>query len=389
MINISVFSQMIQLLPKDSFRSLVKKHESDKHSKGINSWTHLIAMLFCHLAKVNSLRDISGGLQSISGNLNHLGVSKAPSKSSISYLNEKRDWKLFRDFYFSLLDHFQTVHNFRRTAHRKLQRKIFILDSTTISLCLSVFDWATFRQRKGAIKLHTVLDFDGCLPVFVDMTKGKTHDVTAAKEISFPSGSILVMDKGYIDYEWFQYLDSSNIFFVTRAKDNMKYEVVKDFEINEKDKGRVLEDKDVRVTGFYSSEKYPKTLRLVKIWDEDTQQELTFLTNNRYWTAVTVADLYKSRWEIEIFFKQIKQHVKITSFIGTSENAVLIQVWTALITMLLLKFLKEKAEHKWHLSNLITFVRLNLLVKINLWTWLNKPFVEIKEDVSGQLGLQI
>jgi hypothetical protein len=385
MINISLFSQIIQQLPKDSFSSLVKKYDSDKHSKGINSWTHLITMMFCHLAKVNSLRDISTGMQSISGNLNHLGVGKAPSKSSISYLNESRDWKLFRDFYFALLDHFQAVHNFKRTAHRKLKRKIFILDSTTISLCLSVFDWATFRQRKGAIKLHTVLDFDGCLPVFVDMTVGKKHDVAAAKEITFPSGSILVMDKGYIDYQWLFNLDSNNVYFVTRAKDNMDYEVVADYEIPEKERGFILEDKDIRVAGFYSARKLPKTMRLVKIYDEDMKREITFLTNNRSWTASTVAALYKSRWEIEIFFKQIKQHVKITSFIGTTENAVLIQVWTALITMLMVKFLKEKAKYKWHLSNLITFLRLNLLVKINLWEWLNKPFMEPAEYIPEQL----
>lgn len=385
MINISLFSQIIQQLPKDSFRSLVRKYESDKHSKGINSWTHLVTMMFCHLAKVNSLRDISTGMQSISGNLNHLGVRKAPSKSSISYLNETRDWKLFRDFYFALLDHFQTVHNFKRAAHRKLKRKIFILDSTTISLCLSVFDWATFRQRKGAIKLHTVLDFDGCLPVFVDMTVGKKHDVAAAKELSFPSGSILIMDKAYIDYQWLYNLDSNNIFFVTRAKDNMQYEVVEEFEIPEKEKNLVLEDKDICVTGFYSASNLPIILRLVKIYDEDMKREITFLTNNRSWVASTVAALYKSRWEIEIFFKQIKQHVKITSFIGTTENAVLIQVWTALITMLVVKFLKDKAEYKWHLSNLITFLRLNLLVKINLWEWLNKPFKEQVGHLQEQL----
>lgn len=385
MINISLFSQIIQQLPKDSFRSLVNKYDSDKHSKGINSWTHLITMIFCHLAKVNSLRDISTGMKSISGNLNHLGVGKAPSKSSISYLNESRDWKLFRDFYFALLDHFQSVHNFKRTAHRKLKRKIFILDSTTISLCLSVFDWATFRQRKGAIKLHTVLDFDGCLPVFVDMTVGRKHDVAAAKDIIFPSGSILIMDRGYIDFQWLFNLDSNKVFFVTRAKDNMDYEVVEEYEIPEKETDLVLEDKDIRVAGFYSATKFPKTMRLVKIYDEDMKRELTFLTNNRTWTASTIAALYKSRWEIEVFFKQIKQHVKITSFIGTTENAVLIQVWTALITMLIVKFLKEKAEHKWHLSNLITFLRLNLLVKINLWEWLNKPFIEPSENIQEQL----
>ena len=158
MIKISLFSQIIQHLPKENFQKLVRKHSTDKYSKGIDSWTHLVSMIFCHLGKINSVLDISHGLQSIAGNLNHLGVKKAPCKSSISYINRNRDSSLFKDFYFQLLDYFRSRHNFQRSAHKRLKRKIFILDSTTISLCLSLFDWATFRQRKGGIKLHTVLD---------------------------------------------------------------------------------------------------------------------------------------------------------------------------------------------------------------------------------------
>ena len=388
MINISLFSQILQLLPKESFKKLVKKHQSDKHCKGIDSWTHLVSMMFCHLGKINSVRDISTGVKAIAGNLNHLGLEKAPSKSSISYINENRSWELFRDFYFCLLDHFQEVHNFKRTSHLKLKRKIFILDSTTIPLCLNAFDWAKFRQRKGAIKLHTVLDFDGCLPVFVDMSDGKKHDVKAAKEIAFPSGSIVVMDKGYIDFKWMNNLDSNKVFFVTRAKENMQYDTVSSYQVPEKEKGIILEDVDVKLTGHYSEEGYPGLLRLVTIWDQDNNREFRFQTNNRNWSASTVAALYKSRWEIEIFFKQIKQHLRITSFIGTTENAVLIQVWTALITMLLVQFLKAKAEYKWHLSNLITFLRLNLLVKINLWNWINNPFFEPPEFKEEQMAIK-
>jgi hypothetical protein len=175
MVKITLLSQIIGLLPKNNFRSLVKKYSSDKHCKGIDSLTHLISMLFCHLGKVNSVRDISNGLRGITGNLNHLGVKKAPSKSSISYINKTRDWRLFRDFYFHLLDHFREQHNFKRVKHKRLKRKIFLVDSTVIPLCLKIFDWAQFRKKKGAIKLHTVLDYDGCLPVYLNMSDGKSR----------------------------------------------------------------------------------------------------------------------------------------------------------------------------------------------------------------------
>lgn len=389
MIKISLFSQIIKHLPKENFQKVVKKYSTDKHCKGIDSWTHLVSMIFCHLGKINSLRDISHGLRSIAGNLNHLGIKKAPCKSSISYINQNRDSNLFKDFYFQLLDHFRSQYNFKRSCHLRLKRKIFILDSTTISLCLSLFDWATFRQRKGGIKLHTVLDYDGCLPVYMHLSEASKHDNKVAKEISFPPGSIVVVDRGYVDYSWFKLLDTRKIFFVTRAKDNMDFEVVENFIIPDHQKETVLEDQDIELSGFYSKQKYPGKLRKIRFYDKENKREFTFLTNNRSWTASTVAAVYKSRWEIEIFFKQIKQHLKIKSFIGTSKNAVLIQIWTALITMLLLQFLKAKAKFKWHLSNLITFIRLNLLSKINLYEWLNNPFWDPLEVETNQLELNL
>jgi hypothetical protein len=389
MIKISLFSQIVQHLPKENFQKLVKKYATDKHSKGIDSWTHLVSMIFCHLGKINSVRDISHGLQSIAGNLNHLGIKKAPCKSSISYINKNRDSVLFKDFYFQLLDYFRSQHNFQRSCHKRLKRKIFILDSTTISLCLSLFDWATFRQRKGGIKLHTVLDYDGCLPVYMNVSQASKHDSTLAKEITFPQGSIVVVDRAYVDYAWFKQLDLRKIFFVTRAKENMDFEVVESFQVPEAEKDTVLEDQDITLRGHYTAQKYPGKLRRIRFYDKENNRELTFLTNNRSWTASTIASLYKSRWEIEVFFKQIKQHLKIKSFIGTSENAVLIQIWTALITMLLLQFLKAKATFKWHLSNLITFIRLNLLSKIKLYEWLNNPFWDPVEVDLNQLELNL
>ena len=195
MVNVSLFSQILDQLPRNLFQRLVHKHDSDKYSKGINSWTHFVSMIFCHLGQVGSLRDISNGLRSITGNINHLGCKRSPSKSSLSYINQERGSELFKEYYFELLNHFE--HMFRRSRVKllKLRRKVFLMDATIIPLCLSVFDWAKFRQRKGALKIHMVLDYDGCLPTFVDLTKGSTHEVTVARKIDFPKGSVLVFDR--------------------------------------------------------------------------------------------------------------------------------------------------------------------------------------------------
>ncbi len=374
MINLTLFSQILQSVPRDLFKKSVKQFDTDKYSKGIDSWNHLTSMLFCHFGKVNSLRDISNGMKVAGGNLIHLGLTRAACKSSIGYVNANRDYRVFQDFYFSLLDHLRSFNHFKRKGGIKLKRKIFLVDSTTITLCLSVFDWAKFRRKKGAVKVHTVLDYDGCLPTYLNISDGKKHDVKAAHEMSFPAGSVVVMDKAYVHYKWLNNLDSSKAFFVTRAKNNMQYQVIESYLIDSKNKNWLLEDKDVLLTGFYPQQDYPGKLRLVRIWDEENQQELTFMSNNLSWTASTIADLYKARWDIEIFFKQIKQHLKIKSFVGTSKNAVMTQIWTAMITMLLLQFMKAKAKYAWHLSGLVTFLRLNLFVKIDLWNWLNNPF---------------
>jgi len=387
MIKITLLSQLTQLLPRNKFQKVVNKYNSNKHSKGLDSWTHLISMVFCHIAQANSVRDISNGLRSITGNLNHLGLSKSPSKSSMSYINQHRDWRLFKDYYFELLEHLKSRYNFKRVKLTALKRKIFILDSTTIPLCLSLFDWARFRKKKGAVKLHLLLDYDGCLPVFAHVTDGKKHDVQVAKQISLPSGSVILIDKAYVDFQWLNNLDSNGCFFVTRAKENMDYDIVNDYVIYQKDEHCILQDMDILLEGVVTSKKYPKKLRVIRFWDEQHKRELTFLTNNLSWTATTIAKLYKARWEIEIFFKHIKQNLKIKSFVGTSENAVMIQIWTALITMLLLLFLKAKANYKWHLSNLITFIRLNLFVKIDLFFWLNNPFYKPKQKPNFQMEL--
>jgi hypothetical protein len=384
MVNVNLFSQLLAHIPREKFDKLVKEHRSDKHSKGINSWTHFVSMLFCHIGGAESVRDISNGLMSTTGNASHLGISRVPSKSSLSYINAHRPFELFRDFYHLLRDHLCSTHSFRRTSLNRLKRKVYLMDASIVPLCLKVFDWASYRSTKGAVKLHTVLDYDGLIPVFADLTEGSRHEVVVAGELIFPRGSVLVFDRGYLDFSWLNDLDSNGCFFVTRAKSNMAYLVEREYETE----GDVISDQDITFKNWKSKKEYPGKMRLVKYLDSTTGEEYAFLTNNRTWVAKTVADIYKERWHIETFFKHLKQNLRIRSFVGTSQNAVQIQIWTALTAILLLKYLKEKAKYNWHLSNLVTFIRLNLFVKISLHEWLNAPFyVPDKKKLNAQLNI--
>jgi hypothetical protein len=386
-IKISVFSQILALIDRDICNKVIKKYKTDKHSKGINTWTHMVSMIFMQLSSSCSVRDISNGLMSATGNLSHLGIVKAPSKSSMSYINKHRSYEVFRDIYFHLLESLEPSLEKSRRYARSLKRKIYIMDSTIIPLSLSLFDWAKFRTTKGAVKLHTVLDYDTGLPCYAVISEAKVGDVTAAKTIDFPSGSVLVMDRAYVDFVWLNNLDSTGVFFVTRLKKNAKFEVLESFVTNEK-REHILSDEDIRLTGLFTDLKYPKRLRIVKVYDEINDQELVLLTNNMSWTADTISQLYKSRWAIEMFFKHLKQLFHVKSFVGTTENAVQIQMWCSLIAILLLSFIKSKAVHPWHLSNLVSLLRLNLFVKIDLWQWANYPIIKPEKppDKYGQMA---
>jgi hypothetical protein len=384
MTNVTLFSQIIGKLDRIRFSKLVNEYQTDKHQKGYNSWTHLVAMLFCQFAKSTSIRDISNGLRSATGNLNHLGVQKAPSKSSISYQNIHRDWELFRAYYYHLLGSLGQQANFKRVKF-KIKSKIFLLDSTTISLCLSIFDWAKYKTAKGAVKMHTLLDFDGKLPAYVNITDGKTADNKGAYEIPLLKGSVIVADRFYNDFYLLNIWDSKKVYFVVRHKDNIQYKVIKENELPSNRHQHILKDEIIELKNKASKERYPKKLRRVAVWDDVNKQVIELITNQLTWSANTIGELYKSRWEVEIFFREIKQLLHIKAFIGTSQNAVMIQIWTALITILILKALKATAKYEWHLSNLVAFIRLNLFVKISLQYWLDKPFEEYKDPPKQYL----
>ena len=388
--NLTLLSQIINGLSRDRFNKIVKKHSTDKHSKGINSWTHLITMLFCHLAKANSIREITNGLVSIEGNLNHLGImKKTPRKSSLSYINQHRSWEIFRDYYLELYNDLINRSSFKNKKFR-LKRKIYLLDSTLISLCLKVYDWARYTRAKGAIKLHVLLDYDGLLPSYVYLSDGKKSDLRAAREVPISPNSVVVADRGYDDFKLLDKWNSEKVNFVVRCKEGIKFIGYEEKELPEDKDENILKDEKVLLSNPQTRKSYPEKLRMVTVFDEKNNKTMYLLTNNFTWTAQTISELYRQRWQIEIFFRELKTLFKIKSFIGTSSNAVMIQIWTAMISMLILKYLKHSSTYQWSLSNLIAMIRMSLFVKIDLMQWLNYPFKkweELEEELYPQLKL--
>lgn len=270
MVNVTLFSQIIHHLDRNVFTKVVEQYQTDKHNKGINSWTHLTTMLFCHLSKAQSIREITNGLLSTAGNLNHMGIQgKSPSKSSLSYINANRDWQMFREYYEKLLQDFQQKGHFQRKKFKKIKRKIYLLDSTIISVCLKVFDWAKYKQEKGAIKLHTLLDYDGCLPKYVYMTDGKRADVKHAQYMQMPRKSVIVCDRGYQDFKMMYRWKKDDIFFVTMLKESIKYEQVKELPLPENKDAHILKDEIIRLSREDTLKEYPENLRRVVIYDEE------------------------------------------------------------------------------------------------------------------------
>jgi hypothetical protein len=364
----SIFSQLLAIFSRSEFETAVRKHRAEHAAKGFDCWTQFVAMLFCQLGRAHSLREICGGLASVEGKLQHLGVGRAPVRSTLSYANAHRPAALFEEIFYGLLGRCHALVGPRKF---RFKNKLYSLDATVIDLCLSVFDWAKFRRAKGAIKLHLLLDHDGYLPTFCLMTEGRVHEINVARALELPSGAILVMDRGYVDYLWLDQLDANGVFFVTRLKDNAVFSV--EAKLSEP-KGRILADEVILVPGSGQSANAARVLRRVVVWDEVNEREIVLLTNNFKLAAATIAALYKERWQIELFFKAIKQNLKIKTFVGTSANAVRIQIWTALIAILLLKYLQMRSQLNWSLSNLVALLRLNLFVHRNLWKWVDEPY---------------
>jgi hypothetical protein len=376
----SVFHQILKLVPRTEFEQLVEWHGSDRRAKGLSSWSQFVSMIFCQLARAQSLREIEQGLASAEGRLQQLGVERAAKRTTLAYANAHRPWQLYQDVFQSLYERCRVIapgHKFR------FKSPLLSLDASTIDLCAAMFDWARFRRTKGAVKLHLLLDHDGHLPRYAVITDGKTSDIEVARRLDLPPGSIVVFDRGYNDYLWFTELTLLEVGFVTRMKENSLYHVIETR--GARGRGVVCDEVITIRTKHDEIDEKPVRLRRIEFIDAEGK-EYVFLTNRLDLAATTIAEIYRQRWQIELFFKAIKQNLKIKTFVGTSENALHIQIWTALIAILMLRFLQISATWGWSLSNLVAMIRLNLFTYRDLPKWLDEPFTP--PDV-GPMDLQL
>ena len=364
----SIFSQILHLFPRLEFEQLVRQHRAERHARGFTCWGQFIAMLFCQLGQAHSLREICGGLASCEGKLRHLGLPEAPKRSTLAYANEHRPWELFQALFQHLYQRCQSLVGAQRRF--RFRYRLLSLDSTMIDLCASLYDWATYKRTKGAVKLHLLLDHQGYLPQLVVITPGKVQEIEVARRLRFQPGTMLVFDRAYVDYAWFEHLTGQGVFFVTRLRSDAHYRVEEERPVPPR--GSILRDQIIRLGSHWYRQ--PSLLRRIEVHVPEWEGPLVLLTNHLGLGPTTVARLYRERWQVEVFFRALKQNLRVKSFVGTSANALKIQIWTALIALLLLKYLQLIASFGWSLSNLVALLRHQLFVHRDLRAWLDQPF---------------
>lgn len=361
----SLFAQLLQLVPLPTFRKIVREEGGERCAKGFTCRMQLVAMLYLQLAQAKSLAEICDGLRLTCGKLNHLGITAAPAKSSLAYANEHRSAKIYERLYYATLQQAKAWRPGKKRRFR-FRQPLFTLDSTTLELCATLFPWAHYQQRKGAAKVHLVLDNDGYLPTYAVITDGKVADVSVARHLIFPKGSILVVDRGYSDYALFQRWTQQGVFFVTRLRDNAIYTVA--HTLIRPERQEIVSDELIHLSSDYAQARCPSMLRRVVVRDT-TGEEIVLLTNHLTLGATTLSAIYRERWEIEIFFRTIKQCLRIKTFVGTSANALAIQIWTALLALLLVAICRFRSTFGWHLSRLVALLRVSLFTYRDLWGW--------------------
>jgi len=360
----TVFSQLLKLVPRHEFEALAKQHHQGRKLRKMSRWSQFVSLGLAQLSGRNSLRDIVSNISAQTSKLYHLGVAKV-SRSSLARVNEQQPHVLYEELFNKLLTRCQGLapkHGFR------FKNKLYSLDASTIDLCLSVFPWAKFRTTKGAIKLHVGLDHSGYLPTLMTVTDGKVHDVTVGRTLKLPQQSIVVFDRGYTDYTWYNLLNDNGIFFVTRQKTNATYNIIERHQVPKK-QGLTC-DQTIKIKGAKTSE-CPIPLRRIGYRDPETGKHYIFLSNNFKLAAKTIADIYKSRWQIELFFKWVKQNLKIKTFLGTSKNAVLTQIWIAMCMYLLLAYIKFCNKLSLSFQQMLRLLQLNLFERRDLVNLLN------------------
>ncbi len=356
----TVFAQLIAHLSHTEFQKCVARYDGDDHHRRVSCWDQYLAMAFAQFTYRESLRDIEACLRSMSGKLYHMGFRSRIARSTLADANETHDWRIFADFAQHLIGVARPLH-VEDPMGVDLDHSLYALDSTTIDLCLALFPWARFRQRKGAVKMHTLLDLHGNIPTFIRITDGKVHDVNILDEILPEAGAFYVMDRGYIDFERLYVFTLSSAFFVVRTKENVilqrRYSRPVDKSVG------LRSDHTVVLTAIDSAKAYPDALRRVKYFDADTNQRLGFLTNNFALPALTIAQIYKCRWQVELFFKWIKQHLRIKAFYGTSENAVKTQIWIAVSVYVLVAIVRKRLGLDASLYQILQILSLTLFEK--------------------------
>jgi hypothetical protein len=356
----TIFSQLIDFLPRYEFNKCAARYRGNYKVKSFSCWDQFLCMAFAQLTYRESLRDIEACLRASGTKLYHMGIRGKVSRNTLAHANETRDWRIYADFAQVLIHTARPLYA-EESLGLRLKRTVYALDSTTIDLCLALFPWATFRKRKGAVKLHTLLDIRGSIPSVVIITPGSVHDVNILDELLFETGAIYVMDRGYMDFARLHRIERSSAFFVTRAKRNFQFQRLYSRSV---DKSTGLQcDQTVALTGFYSQKDYPDKLRRIRYRDPETQKRFVFLTNNFTLAPLSIAQLYRTRWRVELFFKWIKQHLRIKAFYGTSENAVKTQVWIAIAVYVLVAIVKKQLDLDRSLYTILQILSVTLFEK--------------------------
>ena len=376
----TVFSQLIAHLSHSEFQKCVARYDGDSHHRSLSCWDQYLAMAFAQLTYRESLRDIEACLRSLGGKLYHMGFRSKVPRSTLADANETHDWRIFADFAQHLIGIARPLHA-EDPIGLELDHTLYALDSTTIDLCLSLFPWAKFRQHKAAVKLHTLLDLHGNIPTFIRITDGKVHDVNILDEIRPEAGAFYVMDRGYIDFERLYVFTLCSAFFVVRTKDNVLLERRYSHAVD-KSTG-IRSDQTVILTSMESAKVYPDVLRRVSFYDVETDKRLKFLTNNFVLPALTIAQIYKARWQVELFFKWIKQHLRIKTFFGTSQNAVKTQIWIAVSVYVLVAIVRKRLVLEESLYQILQILSLNALRKSAHFT--GTPAIRLPKRIRRRL----
>lgn len=382
----TVFAQMMSFLSSYEFNKCVNRYKGNYRVRSFDCRQHFYVMGFAQLTYRESLRDIETCLEALSGKLYHSGIRQPIAKSTLAEANETRDWRIYADFAQILIKEARQLYISDNNFKVDIDEIAYALDSTTIDLCLSMFPWARFRKSKGAVKMHTQLDLRGSIPTFVEITDGKCHDVNILDLIFIESGAIYVMDMAYVDYQRLYRLHQSHAWFVTRAKSNMACQRVYSRPIDKTTGLRY--DQSIRLTGFYAIQHYPEMMRRIKYYDAETNRNYVFLTNNFTLDALKVTQLYKERWKVELFFKWIKQHLRIKAFYGTSFNAVCCQIWIAICIYLLVAIIKKKLKCDLTLYTLLQIFSVSLFEKVPIYELVtNRNYTNNRSENPNQLSL--